>query len=232
MVEFNGIVHETDLKDSKQIFIFTEMFKLLDLVHDDYKANMSKMTDELLKVIPNKTKLNEEIEWLKNHLTDYTSRHNSLVVFSHNDLLLGNIIYNENVRPEIKFIDYEYGCINYQAYDIANHFNEFSGVDKPDYSYFPNKQYQLDWLNIYLTEFYEKLNHFYKQQQPDKQQIVLNEDKLDQFYEEVNKFTLASHLMWAVWSLVQAQVSKLDFDFVAYAKIRFDEYFKRKIEIL
>lgn len=27
----------------------------------------------------------------------------------------------------VRFIDYEYAGYNYQAYDIANHFNEFAG---------------------------------------------------------------------------------------------------------
>lgn len=27
----------------------------------------------------------------------------------------------------VKFIDYEYADFNYQAFDIANHFNEFAG---------------------------------------------------------------------------------------------------------
>ena len=49
---------------------------------------------------------------------------------------------------------------------------------------------------------------------------------------KVNKFTLASHLMWGIWSLVQAQVSKLEFDFVAYAQIRFDQYYKKKKELI
>lgn len=29
---------------------------------------------------------------------------------------------------EIHCIDYEYGCPNYAAYDIANNFNEFAGL--------------------------------------------------------------------------------------------------------
>lgn len=46
------------------------------------------------------------------------------------DLLLGNIIYNKD-KPEaaINFIDFEYAGPNFQAYDIANHFCEFAGID-------------------------------------------------------------------------------------------------------
>ena len=33
---------------------------------------------------------------------------------------------NENT-DEVKFIDFEYADANYQAFDIANHFNEWAG---------------------------------------------------------------------------------------------------------
>lgn len=68
------------------------------------------------------TKLRIEFEWLKSHLTKTTSP----IVFAHNDLLLGNVIYNID-EGTISFIDYEYATYNYQAFDIANHFNEFVG---------------------------------------------------------------------------------------------------------
>lgn len=47
-------------------------------------------------------------------------------MFAHNDLLLGNVIYNKD-EGTISFIDYEYAAYCYQAFDIANHFNEFVG---------------------------------------------------------------------------------------------------------
>ena len=52
---------------------------------------------------------------------------NSLV-FCHNDLLIYNIIYNKELH-KVDFIDYEFADFNYQAFDIGNHFAEFSGVD-------------------------------------------------------------------------------------------------------
>lgn len=55
------------------------------------------------------------------------SKLSSPVVFSHNDLLLGNIIYSED-NHRVTFIDYEYSAFNYQAYDIGNHFAEFVGM--------------------------------------------------------------------------------------------------------
>lgn len=51
------------------------------------------------------------------------------IVFAHNDLLLGNVIYTEKTNS-VTFIDYEYAGYNYQAYDIGNHFTEFVGKSK------------------------------------------------------------------------------------------------------
>ncbi|KAJ2386209.1 hypothetical protein GGI23_006543, partial [Coemansia sp. RSA 2559] len=73
---------------------------------------------------------------------------NSPVVFSHNDLLSGNIIMSES-KDQVFFIDYEYGMYNYRAFDIANHFNEYAGFEC-DYSRYPAKDAQLKWFKIYL----------------------------------------------------------------------------------
>ena len=60
------------------------------------------------------------------HLEKYLTALGCPVVFSHNDLLLGNVIWDE-LKGSASFIDFEYGAANYQVYDIANHFNEFAG---------------------------------------------------------------------------------------------------------
>lgn len=61
------------------------------------------------------------------HLMEQTfPKVNSPVVYAHNDLLLGNVLYNQE-QENVVFIDYEYTAFNYQAFDIANHFAEFAG---------------------------------------------------------------------------------------------------------
>lgn len=69
--------------------------------HDTLKNEYKKMKDKLVKL-------------------------NSPVVYSHNDLLLANILYNKK-QNTVTFIDFEYTAFNYQAFDIANHFAEFPG---------------------------------------------------------------------------------------------------------
>lgn len=69
----------------------------------------------------------EELKIELNQLKDVISQIESPVVFAHNDLLLGNILYND-CDNRVIFIDYEYADYNYQAYDIGNHFAEFAGL--------------------------------------------------------------------------------------------------------
>jgi len=44
----------------------------------------------------------------------------------------------------------------------------------------------------------------------------------------LRRFTLASHLFWGSWAVVQSSMSSIDFDFIGYAKLRFDGYFYHK----
>lgn len=143
-----------------------------------------------------------------NELETMVQTLNSPVVFSHNDLLAGNII-----RPDsggsVSFIDYEYAMYNYRGFDIANHFNEYAGFEC-DYSRYPSKEFQVEWFKIYLD-------------QPDA-----SSKTLETMYHEVSVFQLASHFYWGVWALVQASISDIDFDYMDYARLRFDQYYKVK----
>lgn len=78
-----------------------------------------------VKGIFNLGKLRNEFDQLYQHLQSLDSP----VVFAHNDLLLGNIIYSSTANC-VTFIDYEYAAFNYQAFDIGNHFAEFAGNEK------------------------------------------------------------------------------------------------------
>ncbi|GAX75561.1 hypothetical protein CEUSTIGMA_g3004.t1 [Chlamydomonas eustigma] len=61
----------------------------------------------------------------------------SPIVFSHNDLLSGNILVLETssdahsiggLLDNMQFIDFEYAASGYRGYDIGNHFNESNSV--------------------------------------------------------------------------------------------------------
>ncbi|XP_059060129.1 ethanolamine kinase [Achroia grisella] len=160
------------------------------------------------------TRLRIEFERLKSHLI----KTESPIVFAHNDLLLGNVIYNQH-EGTIAFIDFEYAAYNYQAFDIANHFNEFVGlsIDDIDYKKYPSKEFQLSWIKVYLTEY--------------KDGVTPREIEIEQVYAEVQQYVLASHFLWGIWSLVQFELSDIDFDFGKYAEIRLTRYYELKDKI-
>jgi len=64
------------------------------------------------------------------------------------------------------------------------------------------------------------------------QVTMLQMKKFFALYREVNKFALAAHFLWGLWGLIQAQLSDIDFDYLSYAKLRFNEYYNRKDEFL
>ena len=95
--------------------------------------------------------------------------------------------------------------------DIANHSCEFTGNHGHlDYSrWLPNEDYQLGWIDEYLR---------HKTGQSPSEAEVL------EVYNSVRKFMLCAHLQWSIWSVIQAENSSLDFDFVDYALQRFQQY--------
>lgn len=161
--------------------------------------------------------MEEEITTLENTLTG-----NHLPVgFCHNDLQYGNIMMDE-VTKSITIIDYEYACYNPVAFDIANHFCEMAAdyhTETPhvlDYSKYPGVEERQRFLRIYLS---------CSGGQPSDQ-------KVDLCLQEVEKYTLASHLFWGFWGVISEHVNEIDFDYLEYARQRFQQYWLRKSELL
>ncbi|XP_010643320.1 ethanolamine kinase 2 isoform X3 [Fukomys damarensis] len=207
--------------------LWQKMHSYFSLVKNE--INLSLSAD-----VPKVEVLERELAWLKEHL----SQLNSPVVFCHNDLLCKNIIY-DSAKGCVQFIDYEYTGYNYQAFDIGNHFNEFAGprkqlrwgwcppchgqppwprtgVNGVDYSRYPARETQLQWLGYYL--------------QAQKGSAVTPRE-VERLCVQVNKFALASHFFWALWALIQNKYSTINFDFLRYAVIRFNQYFKVKPQV-
>eukprot|EP00494_Astrolonche_serrata_P007880 UN07914 len=103
------------------------------------------------------------------------------------------------------------GHIATVAFDIANHFNEYAGFEC-DYNLYPDKDVQYHFFRNYLSD------------RPSEVQ----EQDLDALYTETNTFRLASHLYWALWALIQARVSPIDFDYLGYFFLRYGEYKKQR----
>ncbi|EDV29393.1 uncharacterized protein TRIADDRAFT_51652 [Trichoplax adhaerens] len=194
-----------------QPVLFDTLEKFLSLVpqsFDDPIKNQKFKTQ-----CPNKSALIEEVKMLQ----DVLLKHDAPIVYCHNDLLCQNIVYNKQ-NESVTFIDYEYGGFNYAPYDIADHFCEFAGVDEVDYNRYPQKEFQLQWLSIYLQE---------RAKLAGKDETI-TQSQIHQLYVQVNQFALASHYLWGIWSLIQAKNSLIDFDFLQYGITRFNEYYSKK----
>ncbi|KAG9459663.1 hypothetical protein H6P81_004171 [Aristolochia fimbriata] len=196
--------HQVEIPGSKAPQLWNDMFKFLERASgfkfDEGEKQAKYDTIAFVEV-------RKEVIGLKN-LTDLLD---APVVYAHNDLLAGNLMLNDD-EGKLYFIDFEYGSYSYRGYDIANHFNEYAGFDC-DYTLYPAKEAQNHFFRHYLN--------------PDNPQEVSSED-LEVIYVETNTFALASHLYWALWALIQAKVSPIDFDYLDYFFLRYNEYKKRK----
>ncbi|XP_049590561.1 ethanolamine kinase 2 [Syngnathus scovelli] len=195
--------------------LWIKMQKYFSLVATEFTEQASNT--RIQKEVPSKEVLEQEMVWMKEHLSTLGSP----VVLCHNDLLCKNIIHNSK-EAHVRFIDYEYSSYNYQAFDIGNHFNEFAGMADLDYGLYPSREMQMDWLRCYLQAF--KL--FTKKTEE------VSAKELETLYVQVNKFALASHFFWGFWALIQAKYSSIDFDFLGYAVLRFNQYFKIKPTVM
>ncbi|KAK1282636.1 hypothetical protein QJS10_CPB22g01152 [Acorus calamus] len=195
--------HEVDVPGSREPQLWSDMFKFLE------RASRLQF-DDSEKQAKYETISFKEIHGTITELKDLTDLLNAPVVFAHNDLLSGNLMLNE-YEDKLYFIDFEYGSYSYRGYDIANHFNEYAGFEC-DYSLYPDKGAQYHFFRNYLSD--------------DPEEVPDND--LEALYVETNTFMLASHLYWALWALIQAKVSPIDFDYLEYFFLRYNEYKKRK----
>ncbi|CAA7403171.1 unnamed protein product [Spirodela intermedia] len=195
--------HQVVISGSKEPQLWNDICKFLD------KAVSLKFSDNV-KQEKFETISFEEIHGEIAKLKDLTERLNAPVVFCHNDLLSGNLMLSED-EEKLYLIDFEYGSYNYRGYDIGNHFNEFAGLEC-DYSLYPDKDVQYLFFKNYL--------------QFDKAEV--SDEDLEALYVETNTFMLASHIYWAIWALIQAYASPIEFDYLGYFFLRFDEYKKQR----
>ncbi|KAL9440449.1 hypothetical protein AB3S75_019166 [Citrus x aurantiifolia] len=196
--------HQVEIPGSKEPQLWNDVCKFFE------KASSLKF-DEIEKQSMYETISFKEVQKEIVELKELAGHLNAPVVFSHNDLLSGNIMVNDE-QEKLYLIDFEYGSYNYRGYDIGNHFSEYAGYDC-DYSLYPNKDEQ---------------NHFFRHYlRPDKPEEVSDQD-LEVLYVEANTFMLASHLFWALWALIQAKMSPIDFDYLGYFFLRYNEYKKQK----
>lgn len=208
IAEHMAVWHQVNMAGvKKEPALWNKIQSWIDLVPDCYQ---NEYKDTKAKELP-KSKLREEFQFIQKELSTVDSP----LVFTHNDLLAPNIIYNPN-KDNIRFIDYEYASYNYRGFDLGNHFCEWAGFDL-QYDNYPNREQQLQFLSSYHKTIHRS--------DP-------TEQDLNQLFIEANKFALAAHFFWGTWALVQAHISDIDFDFMEYGLARFRQYFKVRDEYL
>ena len=133
---------------------------------------------------------------------------------------------------QIVVVDFEYASPNPAAFDIANHFHEWTAnyhSSVPhllDPSLYPSLEDRRNFYRAYLA---------HASVPPEStQDLELEMQKLDR---QAQIWSPSSHAMWAIWALVQARESvesqeeAPEFDYVRHARDRM-EGFRRAIKEL
>ncbi|XP_077296720.1 choline/ethanolamine kinase isoform X2 [Arctopsyche grandis] len=131
-----------------------------------------------------------------------------------------------NGEPKLVLIDYEYCSYNHRGFDLANHFIEWAyEYTNPDYPYYYEKfdQYpSLEQKEIFMKQYLLKVNR----------DQVPSLEELNHLNLEVESFTLASHMFWSLWGIVNAPDSQIPFGYWEYALSRIEWYYRLKQDIV
>lgn len=140
----------------------------------------------------------------------------------------------KNPTATIHLIDFEYAALNRRAVDLANTFCEHCDMTNlaADYdNQYPSKEQQ----NLFLRAYINGLDHNIERtldQRGSKGETATAvwSDFLDAVRVEIGKHALLSHLAWSTWAIAQIPLSRIEFDYLTYAKLRMEGYeiFKRR----
>ncbi|KAL5707186.1 hypothetical protein ACHQM5_025267 [Ranunculus cassubicifolius] len=59
-----------------------------------------------------------------------------------------------------------------------------------------------------------------------------SDTEVEQLVQDAEKYTLASHLLWGLWGIISEKVNEIDFDYMEYARQRFQQYWATKQKLL
>lgn len=190
-----------------RLYQYLELAQQVDFDKKEFPRKRSKL--KALDV----PSMRAEVDWLLSTI----DRCNSPVVMAHCDVQKGNLlVYNH----EIHMIDFEYADRMERGFDFGNLFCEY-GIDY-NVTRFPGFVVSPD---LYPDE--EKQSLFFEAYARGAD-LELTSEMLDQLLKEARVFSLASHLHWAIWSVVQAGSSTIDWGYLEYAEQRMDQYYYYK----
>jgi ethanolamine kinase len=207
-------------------------------------TTMSKLTDEQRATLAISGMTREAVA---QHVTDLLSAIHSVdedlvVGVCHNDLLCANIMRrvapstSQANKGDLVFIDFEYGNRNYLLYDLANHFNEYVGLECNYDRHFPSDDVILESIVSYrlsMRALYALGGGPLPFGEAGSSLFFCENDEAElqrclQWVQYVKLLTLASNAMWACWAVLQAAHSVIDFDFAAYATQRWKRFLSTK----
>ncbi|RWS02548.1 choline/ethanolamine kinase-like protein [Dinothrombium tinctorium] len=115
----------------------------------------------------------------------------------------------KELNDRVVLIDFEYCAYNYRGFDIANHFCEWAlDYSNPEYPHFyvrsedyPNEEQRRHFIRNYL-QWASTSGNLSKYQNTEEQLL-----------KEAEYFTLASHMLWTLWSINNAYSSQIVFGY-------------------
>ena len=157
-----------------------------------------------------------------------------------------NVCYrddNSKHNDHVVLIDFEFSSYNYRGFDIANHFNEWMyNYNRKDYPFyfrdadkFPTRDQQENFVRNYVDTFIEQQIISRENNGMEMGELGSKRNRLSiekSILQEISVFCLASHLLWTLWSLKQAQTSNIPFAYYSFAKDRMEAYRDLKVQTL
>ena len=123
--------------------------------------------------------------------------------------------FQKQLEEKMVLIDFEFCSYNYRGFDLANHFCEWMydySYDKfPHYKFNPTNYPDENQINRFINEY---INHYYQGNTEEEKATV------DKILNEISYFTLASHMLWTLWSINNAVNAQISFGYwVSFLKI-------------
>lgn len=219
-LNYEHISSDTSNNNFRNKWLLDKYNQLYDfnLKKDIYPSIFDSVTLESTKRIAEElvdVNFRPEIDFLENIFKLYD---NQPLVFSHNDLHQNNIILLNNTEASLQdrvvLIDFEYCSYNYKTFDLANFLSEwcFDYNGNNEYPFFlwskdrfPSEEKQKEVLKYYLEANLDRTLG-------DQHQNGIG-PKLEQLFDEMQPFLMASNLLWTLWAIKSAYTSKINFGY-------------------
>ncbi|KAK6743686.1 hypothetical protein RB195_010774 [Necator americanus] len=185
----------------------------------------------------------EQLEEEINEVERFLESQQCPSVFCHNDLVPSNVLLRDAKEKNFKkdedrlvIIDFEFGCYNHRAYEIANNIVEhgmtynltthpFYGIDIQSME---DKDFCRRFCSAYLDQLYK--NYGTPSELQRHSLTGRREEDLERLIAEARRYMPLPHLFWGIWNILCVQeLGVIDgIDFLTHAKDRLVMYFKFK----